>query len=64
MIFAIGNVKILDLVKAGIGMKIFGCLVILFASTTFLSPIFHAYRPQDIIETTTTTILFNSTIRM
>lgn len=55
MIFSSGNVKILDLIKAGIGMKIFGCLVILFASTTILSPIFGAHQP---------TTLLNSTMRM
>ena len=41
MIFLCGDVKMWDLIRAGFGMKIFGCLIILLASTTFLSPIFH-----------------------
>lgn len=52
MIFSSGDVKIRDLIIAGTGMKIFGSLVILFASTTFLSPIFHAYLPQESMNST------------
>ncbi|CAM4951021.1 unnamed protein product [Rotaria socialis] len=40
MIFSSGNVRIIDLIKVGFGMKLFGIVVILFASVTFLSPIF------------------------
>ena len=41
MIFSSGDVRIADLIKSGFGIKIIGIAVILFASTVFLSPIFH-----------------------
>jgi di/tricarboxylate transporter len=40
LIFSSGDVKMWDLIRAGFGMKIFGCLIILLASTTYLSPVF------------------------
>ncbi|CAF1207164.1 unnamed protein product [Adineta steineri] len=43
MIFASGNMKTRDLIKAGIGAKIIGIIVIFFASTVLLSPIFHIH---------------------
>jgi hypothetical protein len=41
MIFSSGDVRIADLIKAGLGVKLIGIAVILFASTVFLSPVFH-----------------------
>ena len=41
MIFSSGDVRIADLIKSGLGVKVIGIAVILFASTVFLSPIFH-----------------------
>ena len=52
MIFARGDVKMWDLIRAGFGMKIFGCLIILLASTTFLSPIFHFGHLPAVINST------------
>ncbi|CAF4098180.1 unnamed protein product, partial [Adineta steineri] len=43
MIFVSGNMKTKDLIKAGIGAKIIGILVIFFASIVLLSPIFHIH---------------------
>ncbi|CAF1207129.1 unnamed protein product [Adineta steineri] len=43
MIFASGHMKTRDLIKAGIGAKIIGIIVIFFASTVLLSPIFHIH---------------------
>ncbi|CAF1129686.1 unnamed protein product [Adineta steineri] len=54
MIFVSGNMKTKDLIKAGIGAKIIGILVIFFASIVLLSPIFHIHA--------LTTNLSNSTL--
>ncbi|CAF5109728.1 unnamed protein product, partial [Rotaria magnacalcarata] len=41
MIFSSGHVRMIDMIKAGIGMKIIGIVVVLFASITLIGPIFH-----------------------
>jgi hypothetical protein len=61
MIFSSGNVRILDLVKAGIGMKIFGMLVILFASMVLLPPIFRIHPLSPILNDT---LLINNSVRL
>ena len=52
MIFLCGDVKMWDLIRVGFGMKIFGCLIILFASTTFLSPIFRLGNVAAVLNST------------
>ena len=41
MIFSSGHVRMMDLIKADIGLKIIGILVIFFVSITILGPILH-----------------------
>ena len=41
MIFSSGNVRIADLLKVGLGVKVIGILVIFFASLVLITPIFH-----------------------
>lgn len=53
MIFSSGNVRIIDLIKVGFGMKIIGIAIILFSSMVLLSPTFHL---QQI------TTIFNGTV--
>ncbi|CAF3318443.1 unnamed protein product [Rotaria sp. Silwood2] len=60
MIFSSGHVKIMDMIKAGIGIKIIGILVILLASTTFLGPIFHVNQLPSIVNAAT--MMTNNTI--
>ncbi|CAF2044398.1 unnamed protein product [Rotaria magnacalcarata] len=43
MIFASGDVRIRDLIRAGVGFKIIGILVIFLASVTVLAPIFRIH---------------------
>ncbi|CAF2868826.1 unnamed protein product [Rotaria sp. Silwood2] len=60
MIFSSGHVKIMDMIKAGIGIKIIGILVILLASTTFLGPIFHVNQLPSVVNAAT--MMTNNTI--
>ncbi|CAF3396963.1 unnamed protein product [Rotaria socialis] len=41
MIFSSGHVRMMDMIKAGIGMKIIGICVVLVATITLVGPIFH-----------------------
>ena len=58
MIFSSGSVRIIDLIKVGLGMKIFGMVVILLASMVWLTPIF---RIQPLIPLLNSTLLMNDT---
>ncbi|CAF1236384.1 unnamed protein product [Adineta ricciae] len=60
MIFSSGNVRMIDLIKVGFGMKVIGIMIILFSSTILLSPIFHI---QSLISNLNETSLFNDTTR-
>jgi len=44
MIFSSGNVRIIDLVKVGFIMKLFGIMIILFFSMIVLPPIFRIHQ--------------------
>ncbi|CAF1309623.1 unnamed protein product [Adineta steineri] len=57
MIFSSGNVRIIQLIKAGIGMKIIGIVIIFFASLVLLPPIF---RIQPLISVLNDTLLFSN----
>jgi hypothetical protein len=58
MIFSSGSVRIIDLIKVGLGMKIFGMVIILFASMVWLTPIF---RIQPLTPLLNSTLLGNGT---
>ncbi len=59
MILLHSNVKPADLIKAGIGLKLFGILVIFVLSTVLLTSIFQ----MDEIDTIfNTTVLINNTL--
>jgi hypothetical protein len=50
--------KTRDLIKAGLGVKIIGILVIFFASLVLITPIFHI---QDIVSVSNSTLMGNIT---
>jgi len=52
MIFSSGNVRIIDLVKVGFIMKLFGIIIILFFSMILLPPIFHIHQITPFINDT------------
>ncbi|CAF4156283.1 unnamed protein product [Rotaria magnacalcarata] len=54
MIFSSGHVRMMDLIKAGIGVKIIGILVIFFASIIILGPILHISTQLAILHNFTT----------
>jgi hypothetical protein len=59
MILLHSNVKPADLIKAGIGLKLFGIVVVFVLSTGLLTTIFHIDEMQTIFNTT---ILMNKTL--
>ena len=56
MIFASGNVRIIDLIKVGFGMKLIGMVIILIASITLITPIFRIHELSSFVNETS---LFN-----
>jgi sodium/sulfate cotransporter 1/4 len=52
MIFSSGNVRISDMIKAGLGMKIFGMALILLASMTWLAPVFRIHPLAPLLNNT------------
>jgi di/tricarboxylate transporter len=52
MILSNNNVKISDLIKAGIGLKLFGIVVIFVESIVLLTSIFHIDEMGTILNTT------------
>ena len=52
MLFAGGNVRIIDMIKVGIIMKLIGMAVILFASMFLISPIFHIHSIMPLLNDT------------
>jgi hypothetical protein len=59
MILLHSNVRPADLIKAGIGLKLFGILVIFVLSTVLLTSIFHIDEIDTIFNTT---VLINNTL--
>jgi hypothetical protein len=59
MILLHSNVKPADLIKAGIGLKLFGIVVVFVLSTGLLTTIFHIDEMQTIFNTT---ILMNKSL--
>jgi hypothetical protein len=58
MIYATGNMRTRDLLKAGSGAKLIGILVTFFASLVLLPAIFHIHA---IVPTSNSTIMMNIT---
>ncbi|CAF4637272.1 unnamed protein product, partial [Rotaria sp. Silwood1] len=56
MIFSSGNVRIMDLIKVGLIMKLFGIVIILIASMILITPIF---RISPFVEVLNNTLLLN-----
>ncbi|CAF1027076.1 unnamed protein product [Rotaria sp. Silwood1] len=56
MIFSSGNVRIMDLIKVGLIMKLFGIVIILLASMILITPIF---RISPFVEVLNSTLLLN-----
>jgi sodium-dependent dicarboxylate transporter 2/3/5 len=52
MIFSSGSVRIIDLIKVGLVMKIIGIVIILFASMIWLSPIFRIHQITPFLNNT------------
>lgn len=52
MIYAIGNMKTRELLKAGLGIKVIGIGVIFIASLLLVSPVFHIQDPTSPLNTT------------
>jgi len=52
MVFESGGVRIIDLMKVGLGAKIIGIVIILFASMVWLSPIFHIHQLTPLLNNT------------
>jgi len=59
MIFSSGNVRIIDLIKVGFGIKIIGIAIILLASMVLLSPVFGIHQLTAVLNSTS---LLNNTI--
>ena len=52
MIFATGNMRTKDLLKAGFGMKIIGIIVIFLVSLALVAPVFHIHGITNISNST------------
>jgi hypothetical protein len=52
MIFSQGNVRIIDMIKVGLVMKLIGMAIILLASMTILTPIFRIHQITTILNDT------------
>jgi len=59
MILLHSNVKPADLIKAGIGLKLFGIIVVFVVSIVLLTTIFHIDEMQTMFNTT---VLINNTL--